>query len=79
LGNTLCSKFKKGKLPGKDAGVDANYVKEKEGTFDLQILYPRNLFDIGAKCAPLFIKVVQFRHGKIELVLFLSMSTSPRL
>jgi hypothetical protein len=26
-GNTLRSKFKKGKLPGKDAGVDANYVK----------------------------------------------------
>jgi hypothetical protein len=28
LGNTLRSKFKKGKLPGKYVGVDANYVKE---------------------------------------------------
>jgi hypothetical protein len=68
LGNTLRSKFKKGKLPGKDDGVDANYVKEKEGTFDLQILYPRNLFDVGAKFSPLFIKVVQYRRGKIEPV-----------
>jgi hypothetical protein len=68
LGNTLHSKFKKGKLPGKYAGVDANYVKEKEGTFDLQILYPRNLFDVGAKFAPLFIKVVQYRRGNIEPV-----------
>jgi hypothetical protein len=58
LGNTICSKFKKGKLPGKGAGVDANYLKKKEGTFDLQILYPRNVFDVGAKFAPLFIKVV---------------------
>jgi hypothetical protein len=65
LDNTLRSKFKKGKLPGKDDGVDANYVKEKEGTFDLQILYPRNLFDVF-KFAPLFIKVVQYRRGKIE-------------
>jgi hypothetical protein len=54
------------KIPGKDAGVDANYVKEKEGTFDFQILYPINLFDVGAKFAPLFIKVVQYRRGKIE-------------
>jgi hypothetical protein len=68
LGNTLCSKFKKGKIPGKYTGVDAIYVKEKEGTFDLQILYPRNLFDVGAKFAPLFIKVVQYRRGKIEPV-----------
>jgi hypothetical protein len=68
LGNTLCSKFKKGKLPGKYAGVDANYVKEKEGMFDLQILLPRNLFEVGAKFAPLFIKVVQYRCGKIEPV-----------
>jgi hypothetical protein len=68
LGNTLRSKFKKGKLPGKDAGVDANYVKEKEGTFDLQIIYPRDLFDVGAKFAPLFIKVVQYCRGKIEPV-----------
>jgi hypothetical protein len=48
--------------------VDANYVKEKEGTFDLQILYPRILFDIWAKFAPLFIKVVRYRRGKIEPV-----------
>jgi hypothetical protein len=68
LGNTLRSKFKKGKLPGKDVGVDANYVKEKEGMFDLHILYPRNLFDVGAKFAPSFIKVVQCRRGKIEPV-----------
>jgi hypothetical protein len=27
LGNTLCSKFKKGKFPVKYDGVDANYVK----------------------------------------------------
>jgi hypothetical protein len=68
FGNTFCSKFKKCKLPGKDVGVDANYVKEKEGTFNLQILYPRNLFDVGAKFAPFFIKVVQYRRGKIEPV-----------
>jgi hypothetical protein len=68
LGNTLRSKFKKGKLPGKDAGVDANYVTGKEGTFDLQILYPINLFDVGAKFARLFIKVAQYRRGKIEPV-----------
>jgi hypothetical protein len=68
LGNTLRSKFKKGKLPVKDSGVDANYVKEKEGTFDLEILYPINLFDIGAKAAPFFIKVVHYHHGNIELV-----------
>jgi hypothetical protein len=66
LGNTLRSKFKKGKIPGKDAGVDTDYVKEKEGLFDLQILYPRNLFEVGAKFDPLFIKVVQYRRGKIE-------------
>jgi hypothetical protein len=29
LGNILRSKFKKGKLPVKDDGVDANYVKKK--------------------------------------------------
>jgi hypothetical protein len=68
LGNTLCSKFKNGKLPGKDAGLDANFVKEKEGMFDFQILYPRNLFEVGAKFAPLFIKVAQYRRGKIEPV-----------
>jgi hypothetical protein len=34
----------------------------------LQILYPINLFDVGAKFAPLFIKVVQYRRGKIEPV-----------
>jgi hypothetical protein len=68
LDNTLRSKFKKGKLPGKDDGVDANYVKEKEGTFDLLIIYPRKLFDVGAKFAPLFIKVVQYRRRKIEPV-----------
>jgi hypothetical protein len=68
LGYTLHSNFKKGKLPGKDAAVDANYVKEKEGMFDLQIIYPRNLFEVGAKFAPLFIKVVQYRYGKIEPV-----------
>jgi hypothetical protein len=79
LGNTLRSKFKKGKLPGKDAGVYANYIKEKEGTFDLQIIYPINLFDVNAKFYPLFIKVVQYRRGKIEPVLCLTMSTSPRL
>jgi hypothetical protein len=44
-------------------------LKKKETTFDLQILYPRNLFDVGAKFAPLFIKVVQYRRVKIELVL----------
>jgi hypothetical protein len=66
LGNTLRSKFKRGKLPVKDDGVDANYVKEKEGMFDLQIIYPINLFKVGAKCAPFFIKVVQYRRGKIE-------------
>jgi hypothetical protein len=66
LGNTLRSKFKKGKLPVKDDGVDANYVKEKEGMSDLQIIYPRNLFEVGAKFAPFFIKVVQYRRGKIE-------------
>jgi hypothetical protein len=66
LGNTLRSKVKKGKLPGKDAGVDANYVKEKEGMFDLQILHPRNFFEVGAKFVPLFIKVVQYRRAKIE-------------
>jgi hypothetical protein len=65
---TLRSKFKKGKLPGKYAGVDANYVKEKEGMFDLQIIFPRNLFEVGAKFVPLFIKVVQYRLGKIEPV-----------
>jgi hypothetical protein len=79
LGNTLLSKFKKGNIPGKYAGVDANYVKEKEGMFDLQILYPINLFEVGSKFAPLSIKVVQYRSGKIELFLFLTMSTSPRL
>jgi hypothetical protein len=66
LGKTVRSKFKKGNLPGKDAGVDANYVKEKEGSFDLQILYPINLFDVGEKFAPLFIKVAQYLRGKIE-------------
>jgi hypothetical protein len=70
LDNTIRSKFKKGKLPGKDAGVDANYIKEKEGMFDLQILYPINLFEVGAKFSPLFIKVVQYRRGKIEPVFF---------
>jgi hypothetical protein len=59
---------KQGKLPGKDDGVGTNYVKEKEGMFDLQILYPINLFEVGAKFAPLFIKVVQYRRGKIEPV-----------
>jgi hypothetical protein len=68
LGNTLRSKFKQGKLPGKDVGVDANYVKEKEGMFDLQIIYPINLFEVGTNFAPLFIKVVQYRSGKIEPV-----------
>jgi hypothetical protein len=68
LDDTLRSKFKKGKLPGKYAGVDANYVKEKEGTFYLQIIYPRNLYGVGAKFATLFIKVVQYRCGKIEPV-----------
>jgi hypothetical protein len=48
--------------------VDANYVKEKEGKFDLQILHHRNLFDAGAKFAPLFIKVVKYRRRKIEPV-----------
>jgi hypothetical protein len=48
--------------------LDAHYVKEKEGTFDLQILYLRNLFDVGAKFVPLFIKVVQYRRGNIEPV-----------
>jgi hypothetical protein len=68
LGNTIRSKFKKGKLPRKDDGVDAYYVKEKEGMLDLQILYPRNLFEVGAKFAPLFIKFVQYHRGKIEPV-----------
>jgi hypothetical protein len=68
LGNTLRSKFKKGKLPGKDDGLDANYVKEKEGTFDLQILFPIHVFDVEAKFAPLLIKVVQYRRGNIEPV-----------
>jgi hypothetical protein len=68
LVNNLRSKFKKGKLPGKYYGVDANYVKEKEGTFDLQIIYPINLLDIGAKFDPLFIKVVQYRCVNIEPV-----------
>jgi hypothetical protein len=36
--------------------------------FDLQIMYPRNLFDVGVQFAPLFIKVVQYRFGKIEPV-----------
>jgi hypothetical protein len=34
----------------------------------LQILYPRDLFDVGAKSAPLFIKVVQYHCGNIEHV-----------
>jgi hypothetical protein len=34
----------------------------------LQILYPINLFDVGAKFGPLFIKVVQYCRGKIEPV-----------
>jgi hypothetical protein len=36
--------------------------------FDLQIIYPRNLFEVRAKFAPLFIKVFQYRRGKIEPV-----------
>jgi hypothetical protein len=36
--------------------------------FDLQIIYPRNLFEAGVKFAPLFIKVVQYRCGNIEPV-----------
>jgi hypothetical protein len=68
LGNTLRSKFNNGKFPGKDAEVDANYVKQKEGMFDLQIIYPINFFEFGAKFAPLFIKVVQYRREKIEPV-----------
>jgi hypothetical protein len=36
--------------------------------FHLQIFYPRNLFEVGAKFAPLFIKVVQYRREKIEPV-----------
>jgi hypothetical protein len=68
LGNRFRTQFKKGKLPGKDAGVDANYDKEKEGMFDLEILYPKNAFDVGAKFVPLYIKVVQYRNGKIEPV-----------
>jgi hypothetical protein len=36
--------------------------------FDLHILYPRNLFEVGAKFAPLFIKVVQYHRGNIEPV-----------
>jgi hypothetical protein len=68
LGNTIRSKFKKGKLPRKDVGVDANCVKEKEGMFDLHIIYPTNLFEVGAKFSPLFIKVVQYRRVKIEPV-----------
>jgi hypothetical protein len=79
LGNTLCSKFKKGKLPGKDSGVDANYVKEKEGTFDLQIIYPINLFDVGASLLPCLSKLSSSAMERLSLFLFLAMSTSPRL
>jgi hypothetical protein len=66
LGNTLRSKFKKGKLQGKDNGGGANYVKEKEGMFYLHILYPRSLFEVRSKFSPLFIKFVQYHRGKIE-------------
>jgi hypothetical protein len=56
----------------KMLGGGANYVKEKEGMFDLQILYPINLFEVGDKFSPLFIKVVQYRRGKIEPAFFLN-------
>jgi hypothetical protein len=72
LGNNLRSKFKKGKLPGKDTGVDANFINGGKAMFDLHIRYPINLFEVGAKFAPLFIKVVQYRRGKIEPVFILN-------
>jgi hypothetical protein len=70
VGNTLRSKFKKGKLPGKYAGVDANYVRGKEGTFDLHILYTIHLFDVGAKLLPCLSKLSSTAVERLSLFLF---------
>jgi hypothetical protein len=65
VASNLSKAFKGSAFAGRKSTGACNVALEKEGKLFVQFLYPDNLFTAGVSLTTLYIKVVQYKGGKV--------------
>jgi hypothetical protein len=65
VASNLSKSFKGANFAGRKSTGVCNVALEKEGKLCVQVLYPDNVFTDGASFTTLYIKVVQYKGGKV--------------
>jgi hypothetical protein len=65
VASNLSKAFKGAAFPGRKSTTACNLALDKEGKLFVQVLYPDNEFTDGVSFTTLYIKVVQYKGGKI--------------
>jgi hypothetical protein len=68
IGSNISKAFKGAAFAGRESTGARNVALEKEGKLFVQVLYPDNVFTAGNSCTTLYIKVVQYKGGKVAPV-----------
>jgi hypothetical protein len=65
VASNLSKAFKCANFAGRKSSGARNAALEKEGKLFFQVLYPDNVFTAGLFFTTLYIKVVQYKGGKV--------------
>jgi hypothetical protein len=65
VASNLSKAFKGASFAGRTSTGARNVTLEKEGKLFVQVLYPGNVFTSGVSFTTLYIKVVQYKGGKV--------------
>jgi hypothetical protein len=65
LASSISKAFKGAAFVDRESTGAHNVALEKEGTLFVQVIYPDNVFTAGVSFKTLYIKVVQYKSGKV--------------